>query len=280
MIWNLIQDGPLRSLYKRMPVRQPGLWPGFDSPKPPPPSKLQTTKKPAPKPKRRRIRKDKLALLLTKSFSNGFLAFSHLSGSVLLAISDVMFFVSLAGSFWLAQLVSGGLAVVFALGEVALWDRGRIQKKKSDRLIALVLAVFTGFSMVALSLPEVIAENKEAVYEEAAAKMDANATQLATDAARATIEALSSLPGDFGQSKREIAESLKGILAEIPRSTEDRPAAVVRSSSGDSPLLAFGGFVFALVFLIVRAVCLQLVVLGTAPKAIERKPRRAKDDKD
>lgn len=262
-----------------MPVRQPGLWPGFDSPKPPSPPKLQTTKKSAPKPKRRKIRKDKLALLLTKSFSNGFLAFSHLSGSVLLAVSDVMFFVSLAGSFWLAQLVSGGLAVVFALGEVALWDRGRIQKKKSDKLIALVLAVFTGSSMVALSLPEVIAENREVLLEETTAKAEAEAIQLRTDAARATIEALSSLPGDFGQSKREIAESLKGILAEIPRSTEGRPAAVVRSPSGGSPLLAFGGFIFALVFLIVRAICLQLVVLGTAPKAIERKPRRAKDDK-
>lgn len=234
------------------------------------PGRISSPKPQAPKPAKRK-RRAKLgqswALRIMGNFSNAFFALAHIVGAALMAVSDIMFFVSLAGDDTLAKIVSGGLAVVFSLGEVALWDRGIAHAIRWYKGVALFLAVFTAVSMVWLSIPELVASAEEVKIEETLQAENAAAAKLREDAARATIEALSTLPDDYGQSKREIVSALSELVSVDAGSGSSKELKAIEKS----PLLSLGGFWIAVGFLSVRAIALQFVVLGTAPKP-KKKP--------
>lgn len=229
------------------------------------PGRISAPKPQAQKPVKRK-RRAKLgqswALRIMGNFSNAFFALAHIVGSALMAVSDIMFFVSLVGDDTLAKIVSGGLAVVFSLGEVALWDRGTAHNLAWCRNIALFLALFTAVSMVWLSVPDLVKQSEEVKIEETLQAENAAAAKLREDAARATIEALSSLPDDYGKSKREIVQALSGLVSVDAGSGSGRELKTIEKS----PLLSLGGLWLAIGFLVVRAIALQFVVLGTAPK--------------
>lgn len=197
---------------------------------------------------------------------------SHYGGTVALAAFEILFFVSLAGSWWFMQLLLGLTAVVFTLGEVGLWEKGTWEKVNKFKLIAACMALFSFIGGAAVSLGEV------AQYERASSIVDTSSLQDEYDEYTGRIkdleEKLAALPETWITRIRETSAEIDKLVVkrtEITLRIEEANKTVAEASETvevfvlASKAMHMPIGTVALVFLLLRTFMLIVVTLSTSP---------------
>lgn len=197
---------------------------------------------------------------------------AHYGGAVALAAFEILFFISLAGTNLLMQVLLGLTATVFTLGEVGLWEKGVWEKNRKYKVIAACMALFSFIGGTAVSLGEV------SHYERVSSIVDTSALNDEyveyTERIATLEEKLRGLDPTWITRIRETNEQIDNLVTRRTRITEQIREANTDVAEASKTVEVFvlmanalkmSVSTVALLFLLFRTLMLIVVTLSTSP---------------
>ena len=193
----------------------------------------------------------------------------HYCGTVSLAIFDAILFWGLAGDSVPLKILLAFVAVLFSVGEVALWDMGG----KINRACAIGLALFSLIAATSVSLHDIASYRASGIDDltlSSSAKLSAIGKQ-----EEVILERLKNMPADFATRSETLIKELDSLTAKkaaITARLEDAKKSAAKDERNIeifvllSRLFGVELGTLSLVFLIFRSLMLQVVTLATGRK--------------
>ena len=194
----------------------------------------------------------------------------HYGGMILLALANVLFFLSTAVDFWY-RIVVGFIAVVFAFGEVVLWDKGVIEKKWRYKLCGIGIALFSFIATASIGLGKVEEYRRDTVDVQYIGILEARmeSTRREIDIIH---ESIRTVPADRISRRMELLTALEAYRDNYDAAAKELDSAKKGSKEAEEgftlfvllhELLRVEPDIIYLIYLLLRSFMLEVVVLAT-----------------
>ncbi len=196
---------------------------------------------------------------------------THYGGGVLLALANIRLFEQMSSDS-ADQLILQVSAIVFALGEIAIWDYGRMHQKKGYMACGIAIALFSFIASAAIGLSGIseytITKND---YVNEALKTEIQNNEQSIQILSSSLEAIPPERVDRRLQLLSNQSAFRKRNIEILQKLEDEAAAVGSTEKKVEIFVVMGKWfhwdvgTIALLFLLFRAIIIEVVVLATTP---------------
>ena len=206
----------------------------------------------------------------TDKFSESVQYVVHYGGMFLLALANVLFFLSTAVDFWY-KIVVGSIAVVFAFGEVVLWDKGVIERKWRYKLCGLGIALFSFIATASIGLGKVEEYRRDIVDVQSISILEQRLNAVRTNM-DVIYESIKTVPAERITRRQELLRTLDVYTSDYNTTAKELESAKNGSKKAEEGFTLFilleqitgvAPDIIYLVYLLLRSLMLEVVVLAT-----------------